>query len=47
MKTKLYYCETTGERVIIQKVFSNGLVNVTNKAKFNYQILIGELKKIY
>ena len=43
----LYYCETTNERVIIYKVFSSGLCMVKNKSKFNYMVLINELKKIY
>jgi len=47
MKKNLYFCETTNERVIIEKVFTCGLAIVKNRAKFSYQVLIGELKRIY
>jgi hypothetical protein len=45
--TSLYYCDTTNERVKIITVFTCGLVLVRNKAKFQYQVLIQELKKVY
>lgn len=45
--TSLYYCDTTSERVKIVKVFTSGLVIVRNSAKFQYQVLINELIKIY
>ena len=45
--TSLYYCDTTNERVKIISVFTCGLVLVRNKAKYQYQVLISELKKVY
>lgn len=45
--TSLYYCDTTNERVKIVSVFTCGLCLVRNKDKFQYQVLIGELKKVY
>jgi len=45
--TSLYYCDTTSERVKIVSVFTSGLCVVRNKSKFQYQVLIGELKKVY
>lgn len=43
----LYYCDTTSERVKIMTVFTSGLCLVRNKSKFQYQVLIEELKKVY
>lgn len=45
--TSLYYCDTTSERVKIITVFTSGLCLVRNKSKFQYQVLINELIKIY
>ena len=44
--TSLYYCDTTRQRVKIVSVFTCGLILVRNKYKYQYQVLISELKKV-
>lgn len=47
MKSNIYFYEFTNERVIIIAVYSFGITAVRNRTGEVFNVMIGDLKRIY